>query len=346
MTKRTRVFLFVSGGILTVGLGTGLVAAYMGGFQNLGLLGGGSRDELTYLPSDAKVVAFANVREIMDSELHQKLRAMAPRNDNGLAKFEQETGVDVTRDVDYVFAALSGDGSGSAATPNQGPPLVMARGRFDNVRVEGLVRSKGGAAEDYKGVRLLRVPDPNGPMEGALAFVEPGLIAMGGEAAVRRAIDAHAGGANLTGNADLVRLIKGADDGNAWVVARFDALSTAGKIPTDMLQRLPAINWVTVTGHVNGGVRAAVKAEARDDAAAQNLRQVVQGILALAKLQTGQRADVAALVNSIELGGDGKNVSLGVSVPMELIDHLASLRTPGNPPVVPAVPEPPAVTAP
>src|SRR5215468_7397004 len=133
MTKRTRVFLFVSGGILTVGLGTGLVTACMGGFQNLGLLGGASRDELTYLPSDAKV------REIMDSELHQKLQAMAPRNDNGLAKFQEETGVDVTRDVDYVFAALSGDGSG-AATPNQGPPLVMARGRFDNVRVEGLVR--------------------------------------------------------------------------------------------------------------------------------------------------------------------------------------------------------------
>jgi len=348
MTKRTRVFLFVSGGILTVGLGSGLVAAYIGGFQNLGLLGGASRDELSYLPSDAKVVAFANVREIIDSELHQKLRAMAPRNDNGLAKFEEETGVDVTRDVDYVFAAVSGDSSaaGGATTPNQGPPLVIARGRFDNVRVEGLVRSKGGTADDYKGVRLLRVADPNGPMDGALAFVEPGLIAMGGNAAVRRAIDAHAGGANLTGNADLLRLIKEADDGNAWVVARFDALSTAGKIPADMLQRLPPINWLTVTGHVNGGVRAAVKAETRDDAAAQNLRQVVQGILALAKLQTGQRADVAALVNSIELGGEGKNVSLGVSVPMEFIDHLASLRTPGNAPAATPAPEPPAVTAP
>jgi hypothetical protein len=346
MTKRTRVFLFVSGGILTVGLGTGLVAAYMGGFQNLGLLGGASRDELSYLPSDAKVVAFANVREIMDSELHQKLRALAPRNDNGLARFEEETGVDVTRDVDSVFAALSGDGSASAARPNQGPPLVMARGRFDNVRIEGLVRSKGGRVEDYKGVRLLRVADPNGPMEGALAFVEPGLIAMGADAAVRRAIDAHADGSNATSNSDLLRLIKDADDGNAWVVARFDALSAAGKIPADMLQRLPAINWVTVTGHVNGGVRAAVKAEARDDAAAQNLRQVVQGILALAKLQTGQRADVTALVNSIELGGEGKNVSLGVSVPMEFINNLASLRTPGNASVAPAAPERPPVTAP
>jgi hypothetical protein len=110
-----------------------------------------------------------------------------------------------------------------------------------------------------------------------------------------------------------------------------------------MLSKLPALNWVTSTGHVNGGVRAAIRAEARDDAAAKNLREVVTGMLALARLQTGQRADVTALMNSIELGGDGKNVSLGISVPMEFIDHLAALRTPSTPPAPPVPPAPPAV---
>jgi hypothetical protein len=353
MTKRTRLFLLVSGGILVGGLGTGLVAAYVGGFQNLTLIGSSGPDELSYLPSDAKVVAFANVREIMDSELHQKLRAMAPRNDNGLARFEEETGVDVTRDVDSVLAALGGgDASGGADTgtvgPSQGHPLVVARGRFDTTRIEGLVRSKGGTVEDYKGVRLLTVAAPNGPMNGALAFVEPGVIAMGADAAVRRAIDAHSGAtASAASNSELVRLVKGADNGNAWVVARFDALSSAGHIPANMLQRLPAINWVTVTGHVNGGIRAAVRAEARDEAAGKNLREVLQGILALAKLQTGQSTEIAALMNSIELGGEGNNVSLGVAVPIEVIDRLASLRTPGGlPPAPPDAPLPPETPEP
>src|SRR5204863_8807443 len=219
-----------------------------------------------------------------------------------------------------VLAAISG---AAAAGPEQGHPLVIAHGRFDNVRIEGLVRSKGGTVEDYKGVRFLKVSEPTGPMDAALAFVEPGLIAMGAEAAVRQAIDGRRGSANATGNAELLRLVKGAADGNAWVVARLDALSAAGKVPPEVMQRLPAITWVTITGHVNGGVRAAVRAEARDDAAAKNLREVLQGMLALAKLQTGQRGDVAALMNSIELGGEGNNVSLGVSVPMEVIDHLA-----------------------
>jgi hypothetical protein len=49
MTKRTRVFLGVACGILVVGLGTGLVTAYVGGFQNLVILGGtGPTSSLTF----------------------------------------------------------------------------------------------------------------------------------------------------------------------------------------------------------------------------------------------------------------------------------------------------------
>jgi hypothetical protein len=356
MTKPTRLFVLVSGGILVAGLGTGLVAAYVGGFQNLSILGSSGPGELSYLPASSKVVAFANVREIMDSELHQKLRDLAPRNDNGLSRFEEETGVDVTRDVDYVLAALGGEASG---TTNPGEPLIVARGRFDTVRIEGLVRSNGGTVEDYRGVRLLAIANPSGDagsMRGALAFVEPGLIAMGADTAVRRAIDAQKGDVpNASSNADIVRLVKTADEGNAWVVAKFDALSSGGQIPPEVLQKLPAINWLTLTGHVNGGLRAAVRAEAKDDAAAKNLRDVLQGILALARLQTGQNNEFAALTNSIELGGDGNTVSLGLSVPMELVDKLIALRAaaaalqPPPPPAVPEAPEapePPAVTAP
>lgn len=337
MTKPTRLFLFVSGGILAAGLGTGLVAAYVGGLQNLSLLGSSGPDELAYLPADAKVVAFANVREIMDSELHQKLQALVPRNENGLARFQEETGVDMTKDVDYVLAAIGGD---VAAGPEQGHPLVMAHGHFDNVRIEGLVRSKGGTVEDYKGIRFLKASERSGNMDMALAFVEPGLIAMGSDAAVRQAIDGHNGSANATGNAELTRLVKDAADGNAWVVARFDVLSAAGKLPPEVAQRIPAINWLTLSGHVNGGIRLAARAEARDDAAAKNLRDVLQGLLALAKLQTGQRADLTAVMDSVELSGEGKNVSLGLSVPIEVVGHLASLRAAAVPPRV--TPQPPA----
>ena len=338
MTKPTRLFLFVSGGILVAGLGTGLVAAYMGGLQNLSLLGSSGPGDLAYVPEGTRAVAFANIREIMSSELHEKFRdkfnGMQPRNENGLAQFEAETGVNVTRDVDSVLAALGGSSN------EQGPPLVLARGRFDTVRIEGFARSKGGQVEDYKGTRVIAYSDGPSNMPVALAFLEPGLVAVGRAEAIRQSIDARAGTVpSVTANEELMRLVRESDEGNVWAVARFDAL-TSGRLPDSVASRIPPINWLAVTGHVNGGVSAAIRAETRDDAAAKDLRDVIQGALGLARLQSGQNADIAAVVNSVELGGDGKNVSLSFRLPIEAIDRLAGLRAAR--PDAPAVPVQPA----
>ena len=61
---------------------------------------------------------------------------------------------------------------------------MLARGRFDQVRLEGFARDEGGVVEDYQGIRLI-THDNFG-----VAFVEPGLVALGVPAAVRKAIAA------------------------------------------------------------------------------------------------------------------------------------------------------------
>jgi hypothetical protein len=159
-----------------------------------------------------------------------------------------------------------------------------------------------------------------------LAFVEPGLVAVGTVAAVRRAIDTKAAGNDVTDNAEVMRLVRDIDDGNAWAVARFDALTGAGRLPDDVAKQLPSINWFAASGTINGGIRAVVHAEARDEAAANNLREVIRGFVALARMQTGQRAEFADLMNSFELGGQGNTVSLGFAVPSELIDAIGAMH--------------------
>ena len=89
--------------------------------------------------------------------------------------------------------------------------LVVARGRFDIVKLEGLVREHGGTVEEYKGKRLVTVthnaelPAPDGtqtlqPVHPSmtLAFLERrpvrrqrDLVAFGESAAVKHAIDAQ-----------------------------------------------------------------------------------------------------------------------------------------------------------
>jgi hypothetical protein len=67
-------------------------------------------------------------------------------------------------------------------------------------------------------------------------------------------------------------------------------------------------------------------AETRDEASAQNLQDVIRGMMALARLQVAQHAELAAFVDSLELSGHDKTVTLGFSVPAEVVDSLLLKR--------------------
>jgi hypothetical protein len=323
VTKKTRLFLMIAAGVLVVGLGTGLVASYMG-LPAFALGGDPGPDELRYVPADARVIAYANVRDVMNSELRQKVRQIRPDGE-GQDGFRDATGIDIENDIDEVVASL-GDGSDEAENA-----LVIARGRFDRVRIEGLIREKGGAATDYRGARLLTHTPPPSHRRGeiALAFVEPGLVAFGSGPQVRQAIDRrHGGGTDITTNDEVMGLVRDIDDGNAWAVGRFDAIAKRAHLPREVENQMPAINWFAASGHVNGGLRGMLRAEARDDLAAQNLRDVVRGFVALAKLQTGAKPELATILDSLQLGGEGKTVSLAFALPTEVIDMIAALSAP------------------
>jgi hypothetical protein len=199
--------------------------------------------------------------------------------------------------------------------------LVLARGRFDEVRVEGLIRDQGGVVEDYNGFKLLISEEK----KLAVVFLEPGLVAIGGAAAVRKSIDTKADGSNVKGNDEVMGLVRDIDDGDAWVVARFDAL-TGGRLPAEVANQLPPINWFSARAFVNSGVDGQLRVETRDEVSAKNLQDVVRGFMALGRLQSGQHPEVAAFLDTVQLSGDGKTVSLSFSLPPEMIEALGALR--------------------
>jgi hypothetical protein len=347
----------IAAGVLIVGLGTGLVASYIG-LPALALGGADGPDELRYIPSDARVIAYANVRDVMNSELRQKIRQIRPDGERH-DEFRDATGIDIENDIDEVVASVAATGE----EPEN--PLVIARGRFDQVRIEGFIRERGGVASEYRGARLLThtPPSSRNKREMALAFVEPGLVAFGSGAAVRQAIERKSGGQNITTNEEVMGLVRDIDDGNAWAVGRFDAIANRARLPREVANQLPAINWFAASGYVNGGLRGVLRAEARDDVAAQNLRDVIRGFMALAKLQSNAKPELTAVMESLQLGGEGKTVSLAFSLPSEIIDMIGAMgarhrgdnhddeddedfdiepAVPPVPPVPPAPPIPPA----
>src|SRR5581483_10466578 len=112
----TRYFVIASLLVLTVGVGTGLVAYYVG-FPTSAFTSDGPQ-ELHYVPRDASVVAFANVHEIMTSDLRQKLKAAVPIHENGQQEFENQTGINIETDIDRVAACL--EPSRGTAMPSAG----------------------------------------------------------------------------------------------------------------------------------------------------------------------------------------------------------------------------------
>ena len=317
MTKRTRYFISAASLIMVAALCTGLVAYYSGGLPLMASRAA-SNEDLAYVPADSTVVAYANVRDIMNSEFRQKLRQAMPTGE-GRNEFLEETGIDLERDVTSVVAAISGLPDGSKGGPEQNM-VVLVRGVFNQTQIQVSATQRGATVSEYKGRQVISMKGDN----AGVAFLESGLAAIGGQNALHRAIDAHEG-ANVTDNAEVMRLIGGVDpSANAWAVGRLDEMQRVSNLPDAVKAQLPAVQWFSVTGHVNGGVSGSIRAEARDDQAAENLRAVVNGGLALARLQMGHDAKLDAIINSLQMSGTGKTVGLSFSLPSEVIDLLGA----------------------
>ena len=320
MTQRTRNFLIGSAAVALVGLGTGLVAYYNGNLS----LARAAEAELSYLPADAVAVGFADVRTIMSSEFRQKVREVLPAGTER-EQFQQEFGVDIEKDIDSVAAAYSGNGSGL------GGAVVVVRGRFNQEQIEARATQHGARVEEYRGKKMLVItaerPDASpAPTAGGLTFLEPGFVMLGEAAAMKKAIDAAASGQSVRTNDALMAMVNDIrGTGNAWFVGNFEHLTSAAPLPAEVRNHLPAVQMIAVSANVNGGVSGQFRAEARDDQAADQLRDLIRGAMAVGQLASGQDPKLEAMLKSIQISGTGKTVGLKFNMPAEMLEMLHGL---------------------
>jgi hypothetical protein len=211
----------------------------------------------------------------------------------------------------------------------------VAHGRFDAGRIEAAVRNKGGMPGEYRGTRIVSNDNLS------VAVVDTGVLIVGEPAGVRAALDTKASGAgSVTSDDSLMRLVHRVDSSTTWVVANFQSLQALKQLPGGVAGQLPAITWVAAGGEVGDGVAAHIFAEGRDARAAQDLQEVIKGFVALARMQTGQEAAFAELLNSVQLTNDGNTVTLSFAVPAQFFERLKNsgrLPLPGVTPQGPAV---------
>lgn len=314
MTRNTRYFMAGSGAVLAAGLAVGLFAYYGGGFQALSASTGPT--ELAYVPADAAVIAYADVGAIMNSDLRQRIRLAIPEP-QGQQEFQRETGIDIERDIQYVVAAVTPGATHSG--------LLVARGNFNPVQLEALAVEHGGAVEVYRDKRLVTraAGAEAGNHSGTLAFLEPGLVAIGDTATIKRAIDARLTATSITSNDEIMTLVSQMEGGNnAWAVGRFDVLTSHAKLPEQITRQMPPVKWFAAAGHINGGVSGLVRVEATDAEAADLLRRQVSGALAFGEMMGRSDPRVGAALNSVQMTGSGTTVQLSFTLPAELLQAV------------------------
>ena len=327
MSRRTRYVALASGGVLAVGLCGGLVA-----YLNSDAARDVASDalpELAFVPSHATALAFADVRGVMASELRERVRRIVP-DGAGREQLERQLGLDIERDIDRVLAFWAPEPDADAAGEERSSGLALFRGRLDAERLEAVARGGGAEVTEENGLRIVtREVDGAGSL--GLAFLERGVVGVGELAAGRAAARRATAEAGIDADADMMRLLGRVDDRSSfWAVGRLGDSGLLGWVPEQVSERLPPVTAFAVQGRINGGISVSLSVEGRDDAAAQNLRDVVRGFVALAQLQTLGNPDLQAVLDSLQTGGDGTAVTLSFRVPAEAVDFLLSMVAPGE----------------
>ena len=205
---------------------------------------------------------------------------------------------------------------------------------FHHGLLGALARERGGVSEDYAGHTVYSRTFGDDRAEFAMSFVEPEVIAIGSVDMVRQAIDLATSGDDwddVTTNNRLMTLTEQVHGKHhAWIIAAIDEASDLSFLPDAVEGSIPPLTGLAVGTRVHEGVSATVSLQARDEQASQDLRDVVQGFVALARMQSAERPELQGLVDAIQLSSVGTTVTLDFEVPADTLE-LMRPPTPDQP---------------
>jgi hypothetical protein len=161
-----------------------------------------------------------------------------------------------------------------------------------------------------------------------VAFLDDETLVLGSQSSVEAVIENRAkGSGGLRGNTALLALIESVKPGSTfWMAGDQTLLSNlpqaipGGAGGTGM--QLPALRSMVVTGDLDPVVALQITGETADAAAAQNLADIVRGIVAMASLQAHQKPELKQLASAVSVSTEAHRVRVNARFPYELLESL------------------------
>jgi hypothetical protein len=282
------------------------------------------------LPADAQFVMGIDVRRFVASPFYARFgEEHAVARPQAFAEMEEKTGINPERDVDAIYVAGR---KGTGGKRGDGDGVVIVVGTFDRDKVSRAIETshKGAASTKYHGAPVYVFEEARaGRKGGAVAFLDDHTLVMGSRVGVEQTIDARSGeGLGLRSNAAMTALLESVRPGSTfWMVGDQSVMAHMPKgIPAPggegQSMTLPQLKTVVVTGDLDPMVSFEATGEAADDAAAQNLADVVRGFVALASLQANQKPELKQLASGVSVTTDANKVRIAARFPYELLESL------------------------
>ncbi len=312
----------VAGGIVVAGVAVG-AAAYFGG-KGVSAQNAMPGPSLEWVPAGATLVGYVDLESMASSPLadplKEDLEAIRERGHLGaLEEIEESTSIDILNDVDSLTLAV---GPGAGQPERWG---IAIQGAFDRERL--LEKLSGGRAvvetSTHSGIEIHRIQ--HGSQPTAMAQPVDSILLFGEPAYVREMVDAGSGRKpSAAGNLAGFRFGDFQSE-TFWV---------AGE-PPDFVHGLvgrgsdkASLRSFAVTGRLDTDVVLRARGEAVDAKTAQELADVVRGLVALGRLRddadngSPESEAFGKILESISVDLVDDEIDVSVLVPYDSIRQL------------------------
>jgi hypothetical protein len=290
--------------------------------------------DLSYLPSNVLLVAYADTVRLKESPLYRAWDARAPEGKNHLSEvkvFLSRLGIAPDKDLDGVMVAY-------LASAGTGEWLALLRGRFDLERIKKGLEDPSArmSVETYRRwsvYSLVLVPDLG---DISVVLVDPSTVALGRSEALHKVLDTRdRKAASLAENALMKGLIPTLDPrGQLWVLVDGQALwrnlgnhqgSLSGSAETPGLGSLTTLVSASLSATLSADISLRLELGSDSPKHAANLSDALKGILGFARLGPGAKEqDLGKLLDAIRVDGTGERIILRADLPGDLATRLGT----------------------
>jgi hypothetical protein len=301
----------------------------------------GRNSLLSWMPEDAGTVLFIDLADLRRKPFFADLLAWAPKPDADpeYRQFVRDTGFDYERDLERVAVAFEQQGA-------QKIFFAVADGHFDKKKIK-IYAAKNGGMQNSGGTEIFSLPIAGSSARLSFTFLTNNRLGFTND----KDFASWLHGAKAVGDAEWRERFARVAGSPVFAVMRNEALKDAfGAEPAsqDLARRatggfsspqlsslLAQLQWLTVAGKPeNNKLRVALDAESLEDKKAQQLADLLNGVVLLARaglsnartqqqLGAATRQSYLALLKSVEVSRtdrpDTKSVRLMFDVTPDLL---------------------------